>query len=79
MTMPDEEQLRADRRAFIREHHPDRGGDPDEFIEGLHRLAEPPQDPTEPVYAYRSRRVTPARWLRRMRARGAGTPPRRLH
>jgi hypothetical protein len=79
MTMPDEEQLRAERRAFIREHHPDRGGDPDEFIEGLHRLAEPPQDPTEPVYAYRSRRVTPARWLRRMCARRAGTPPRRLH
>ena len=79
MTVPDEEHLRAQRRAFIRDHHPDRGGDPDEFIEGLHRLAESPQDPSEPVYAYRSRRVTPVRWLRRMRARRAGAPSRRLH
>jgi hypothetical protein len=79
MTMPDEEHLRAERRAFIRDHHPDRGGDPDEFIEGLDRLSGSSQDPSEAVYAYRSRRVTPARWLRRMRARRAGTPARRLH
>jgi len=29
---------RATRLAFIRDHHPDRGGDPDQFIEGLRRL-----------------------------------------
>ncbi len=42
MTVPDEEHLRAQRRAFIRDHHPDRGGHPDDFIEGLRRLAESP-------------------------------------
>ena len=78
-TMADDPHLRAERRAFIRDHHPDRGGDPDEFIEGLHRLADPPDDPPVPVYAYRSRRWAPARWLRRMHAKWAGTPPRRLH
>jgi hypothetical protein len=30
--------MAADRRAFIREHHPDRGGDPDAFIAGLRAL-----------------------------------------
>jgi hypothetical protein len=78
MTVADDPDLRAERRAFIRGHHPDRGGDPDEFIEGLHRLADSPKDPSVPVYAYRSRRMTPTRWLRRMRARWAGIPPRRL-
>ena len=29
---------RAARRAFIRAHHPDHGGDPGQFIEGLRRL-----------------------------------------
>lgn len=29
---------RAAYRAFVREHHPDRGGDPDVFVEGLARL-----------------------------------------
>jgi hypothetical protein len=28
---------RTARRAYIREHHPDRGGDPDAFIAGLRR------------------------------------------
>jgi hypothetical protein len=77
--MADDPRLRAERRAFIREHHPDRGGNPDEFIEGLHRLADPPSDASEPVYAYRSRRSMPVRWLRRMRAKRTATPPRRLH
>ena len=29
---------RAAYRAFVREHHPDRGGDPDEFVAGLARF-----------------------------------------
>jgi hypothetical protein len=33
-----EAQLRAEFRAFVREHHPDRGGDPDEFVAGLARF-----------------------------------------
>lgn len=32
------EQERAAYRAFVRAHHPDRGGDPDEFVAGLARL-----------------------------------------
>lgn len=39
------EQERAAYRAFVRDHHPDRGGDPDLFIAGLARwrgTAEPP-------------------------------------
>ena len=78
MAVADDPDLRAERRAFIRDHHPDRGGDPDEFIAGLRRLADSPSEPSVPVYGYRSRRLTPARWLRRMRARWAGTAPRRL-
>ncbi|MCX6465122.1 MAG: hypothetical protein NTW05_16255 [Pseudonocardiales bacterium] len=29
---------RAAYRAFVREHHPDRGGDPDAFVAGLARF-----------------------------------------
>lgn len=36
---------RAAFRAFVREHHPDRGGDPAAFVEGLARFREPPPDP----------------------------------
>jgi hypothetical protein len=32
------EQERAAYRAFVREHHPDRGGDPDVFVAGLTRF-----------------------------------------
>ena len=50
------EQERAAYRAFVRENHPDRGGDPDRFVTGLARFradaaragsvpAEPPDDP----------------------------------
>jgi hypothetical protein len=43
------EQERAAYRAFVREHHPDRGGDPDEFVAGLARFraghADPADDP----------------------------------
>lgn len=39
---------RAAYRAFVREHHPDRGGDPDVFIAGLARFRVGPggDDPT---------------------------------
>ena len=36
---------RAAYRAFVREHHPDRGGDPDAFVEGLARLRGPAPAP----------------------------------
>jgi hypothetical protein len=32
------EQERAAYRAFVRDHHPDRGGDPDAFVAGLARF-----------------------------------------
>ena len=32
------EQERAAYRAFVRDHHPDRGGDPDAFVAGLVRF-----------------------------------------
>jgi hypothetical protein len=35
------EDARRARRAFIREHHPDRGGDPQCFIAGLERFSAP--------------------------------------
>jgi hypothetical protein len=31
-------EQRAAFRAFVRAHHPDRGGDPERFVEGLDRL-----------------------------------------
>jgi hypothetical protein len=43
----EDEAARAAYRAFVREHHPDVGGDPDEFIAGLEKLrrrAEPPRE-----------------------------------
>jgi hypothetical protein len=41
------EQERAAYRAFVREHHPDRGGDPDVFAAGLARFRESRQDPAD--------------------------------
>jgi hypothetical protein len=32
------EQERSEFRAFVREHHPDRGGDPEVFVAGLARF-----------------------------------------
>lgn len=76
---PDE---RAAYRAFVREHHPDRGGDPDAFVEGLARFrAGPPHpDPDDARYDAPVEIVTPLplparvaialiRTLRRHRAR----------
>jgi hypothetical protein len=36
--MDEKQAHEARRRAFIREHHPDRGGDPGAFIAGLRAL-----------------------------------------
>ena len=38
---PVNEQERAAFRAFVREHHPDRGGDPEVFVAGLARFRPP--------------------------------------
>ena len=36
------EQERSEFRAFVREHHPDRGGDPEVFVAGLARFGTAP-------------------------------------
>lgn len=54
----------AERRAFIRDHHPDRGGDPEQFVKGLARF-DPPASGTGKVTVYRTRRYNPARWWKR--------------
>jgi hypothetical protein len=41
-----EKRRRVARREFIRGHHPDRGGDPDDFIAGLAALDGPEPTPT---------------------------------
>jgi len=45
------EQERAAYRAFVREHHPDRGGDPELFVAGLARFrageSAPGADPSD--------------------------------
>ena len=53
--MSEDERRRA-RRAFVREHHPDRGGDPDAFTEGLARLDSTDQ-PVESEDIDRRRRI----------------------
>ena len=44
-----EDDRRRARRAFVREHHPDRGGDPTKFTEGLARFEDPDQDSDQPA------------------------------
>jgi hypothetical protein len=41
------EQERSAFRAFVREHHPDRGGDPELFVAGLARFGAKPEDVTD--------------------------------
>jgi len=42
------EQERAAFRAFVRDHHPDRGGDPDVFIAGVAHFRGAGHGPPEP-------------------------------
>ncbi len=46
--MNDEE--RAAYRAFVRENHPDRGGDPEVFVAGLARFREPEPPVDDPRF-----------------------------
>lgn len=54
--MTEEERRRA-RRAFVREHHPDRGGDPTAFADGLARFEAREQAGAPQVVVYRRRRL----------------------
>ena len=73
---PDAERRRAIRR-FVRDHHPDRGGDPDAFAEGLRRLRAGPEGarPRPAVEVHRRRGAgavldwTTRRWRRARRRR----------
>jgi hypothetical protein len=72
--MTDPEERRRAIRRFVREHHPDRGGDPEAFAEGLRRLREGrPTTGTTVVEAHRSRGPIATlsrsyqRWRRRRR------------
>jgi hypothetical protein len=50
-SMPDPQE-RSAFRAFVREHHPDRGGDPEVFVAGLARFADGARPPApEPASA----------------------------
>lgn len=85
---------RSARRAFIRDHHPDAGGDPQHFVDGLAAFAAAPAAHlaeagaqaagatvrAAEVTAYRSRRVGRVllRSVRAARRRLEGRPPRRL-
>jgi len=56
------EQDRAAFRAFVRDNHPDRGGDPDVFIAGLARLrsrSDARSDPDDPRWDAPIEFVTP--------------------
>jgi len=72
---------RAARREFIRTHHPDRGGDPAVFAQGLRRLTDPARATSvSPVTFYRrprglARLARPARRLAHLFIRPP-TPPR---
>jgi hypothetical protein len=53
--MTQSEETRRAIRRFVREHHPDRGGDPAAFAEGLRHLREGrPATATAVVEAHRS-------------------------
>jgi hypothetical protein len=45
---PEELRWRAEFRTFVRDHHPDRGGDPDAFVAGMARFAESRPKPATP-------------------------------
>lgn len=85
----DKNQVRAAqsrRRDFIRDHHPDRGGDPDAFIAGLRSFTADLTDPANldlgplpPVFVVKRRR-----WPTRLATAAAhrlrpGDHPPRVH
>lgn len=73
---------RAEVRRWVREHHPDVGGDPEEFAAGLARLRAGPAGaarpdrydaPIEFVTSHQRLRAELHRWYRRLRG---ADPPR---
>ncbi len=52
-------EQRAAYRAFIRDHHPDRGGDPEYFVAGLARLRAGPAASPEATQSDRARYDAP--------------------
>lgn len=62
-------QQRAARRALIKAHHPDRGGDPARFVELLAELDGSPAPPPVEVVATRSRRRRRRQAVRALRQR----------
>jgi hypothetical protein len=86
IAMDAEKRRRLARREFIRDHHPDRGGDPDEFIAGLAELdvpesaarpqAVPPEMPPRVVFEDQPwpRSAITALW-QRLRRPSHGRPP----
>ncbi len=49
------EQRKTERRKFIRDHHPDRGGDPEAFIAGLRKWAGPQPPLGQPPVVFHRR------------------------
>lgn len=49
------DQRRTERRQFIRDHHPDRGGDPEEFIAGLRKRSGPRASLGQPPVVFHRR------------------------
>ncbi|HXV92451.1 MAG TPA: hypothetical protein VD813_04060 [Pseudonocardia sp.] len=60
---------RAAYRAFVREHHPDRGGDPEAFVAGLARFRQAGDDSPGAAHGPAAGQGTPAA--------EAGPPPQR--
>jgi hypothetical protein len=51
---PGDDDGRSAFRAFVREHHPDRGGDPGAFVAGLRRFGTGPDGPAATAPGSRS-------------------------
>ncbi|WP_336029549.1 hypothetical protein [Geodermatophilus sp. FMUSA9-8] len=83
MTPSDDAARRRAERAWVREHHPDRGGDPAVFAAGLAALRAG-RSPDAPAARSAGARVTvlrargPRAWLRRLLGPRRRTPPRTL-
>ncbi|MBB3663179.1 curved DNA-binding protein CbpA [Prauserella sediminis] len=53
---------RAAYRRFVRDHHPDKGGDPEVFAAGLRRFRQRPRPDAEPVVFVARKRGLPRLW-----------------